>query len=281
MVLLTCTLNQYVFHYFPESDSESAPSLTPVKNRLLDDSKRVISIKSLEQIRLERIQEEAAAFYPCYNTIPDITIRTNFSQFPADDVNSQAWDRRTTKRHVSMSLDEIHEEWHQTPKKQRLESGDFKILSLNEIRAAKKGKPSDNQNGDSDEIKSVNDEAFEAYLKNISTKSAIRPRKIAFKTSKVDQPQRPRLIRNRHQLWTKKSEIIVSDSTASKNVMIIDEDDALFDEAELLKDNIPDVVASCVNSSTARQAPSEFAIVKNLHLDDTDVLRSIDDFLAV
>ncbi|XP_077290944.1 uncharacterized protein LOC143914558 [Arctopsyche grandis] len=260
-----------------ESDSESAPSLTPVKNRLLEDSKRVISIKSLEQIRLERIQEEAAAFYPCYGTIPDITIRTNFAQFPVDDVNSQTWDRRTSKRYVSMSLDEIHDEWHQTPKKQRLESGDFKILSLNEIRAAKQGKPSEDQNGDSDETKSIDDKALEAYLKNISTNSAVRPRKIAVRKLNVNLPRRPRLVRNRQLRTEKNLKRIESDS---QHASMVDSDDALFDEAELLKDNVPDVVASCVNASTTRQAPSEFTKAKNMQLDDTDVLRSIEDFLA-
>lgn len=43
-----------------ESDNESASSVSPVKNRA---NQRVVKVKTLEEIKLEQIQAESAAYY--------------------------------------------------------------------------------------------------------------------------------------------------------------------------------------------------------------------------
>lgn len=108
-----------------ESDNESAPSSTPTKNDNLDEMTRIARSKSQELLLLEKIQAEAAAFYS-YDSIShaDLTkdrkiVRTNLST---------KYDR--------MSLDEISGK-KQTPTERR-NSLDFKVLSLDEIRARKK-----------------------------------------------------------------------------------------------------------------------------------------------
>lgn len=100
------------------------PSLTPVKESF--------SIKSVEQLRLEKIQEESAAFYS-YDSIEISTYQ------PLNSVDDKS-DRKLSKRHVSMSLDEIENEFRQAPKRSIPKSDNIKILTLDEIRATKRRK---------------------------------------------------------------------------------------------------------------------------------------------
>lgn len=109
-----------------ESDSESAPSSTPTKTVSPDDAQRIARTKSQELLLLEKIQAEAAAYYG-YDALPSAeatherkVVRTNLST---------KYDR--------LSLDEIAGK-KQQPTGERRNSLDFKILSLDEIRAKKK-----------------------------------------------------------------------------------------------------------------------------------------------
>ncbi|KAJ0172621.1 hypothetical protein K1T71_011760 [Dendrolimus kikuchii] len=114
-----------VVNFEEESDNESAPSSTPTKNDAPDEVTRIARTKSQELLLLEKIQAESAAFYS-YDSIPhaDLTkdrkiVRPNLST---------KYDR--------MTLDEISGK-KQVPTERR-SSLDFKILSLEEIRARKK-----------------------------------------------------------------------------------------------------------------------------------------------
>lgn len=109
-----------------ESDNESAPSSTPTKNVSPDDEQRIARNKSQELLLLEKIQAEAAAFYS-YEALP-----------PAPDPPKE---RKIVRANLSskydrLSLDEISGK-QQQPVEGR-NSLDFKILSLEEIRARKK-----------------------------------------------------------------------------------------------------------------------------------------------
>ncbi|CAG9782550.1 unnamed protein product [Diatraea saccharalis] len=108
-----------------ESDNESAPSSTPTKTVSTDDAQRIARTKSQELLLLEKIQAEAAAFYSYDNLPPEPNkerkiIRTNLST---------KYDR--------LSLDEIAGKKQQQATERR-HSLDFKVLSLEEIRARKK-----------------------------------------------------------------------------------------------------------------------------------------------
>lgn len=104
-----------------ESDSESAPSSTPTKTVSPEDAQRIARTKSQELLLLEQIQAEAAAYYH-YDSLPaePKPVRTNLST---------KYDR--------LSLDEIAGK-KQQPAPERRNSLDFKVLSLDEIRARKK-----------------------------------------------------------------------------------------------------------------------------------------------
>lgn len=91
-----------------------------------DDEQRIARTKSQELFLLEKIQAEAAAFYS-YEALP-----------PAPD---QPKDRKMVRTNLSskydrLSLDEISGK--QQPPVERRNSLDFKVLSLEEIRARKK-----------------------------------------------------------------------------------------------------------------------------------------------
>lgn len=256
------------------------PSLTPVKNRLLEDSKRVITIKSLEQIRLERIQEEAAAFYPCYQNIPEITIQTSFGS-PNDEIKYKTSDKRQREKYVSMSLDEIHSELRRAPKRPKSESSDFKILTLEEIRAKKK-----KSNDISDEkmtntnVKVVDDKALEACLRTIKEKITLKPRKRCCKVLSVNVPKKPKLIRNR--LTQPKTHVEIDENSLLSNTSedILDTlSDEEFSESELLQENVPDLVASCVNNVPMNPSTSKFMNVKDLKLEDDEFLKTLEEFL--
>lgn len=97
-----------------ESDNESAPSSTPTK---YDDGN-----KSQELLLLEKIQAEAAAYY-------------NYDSLPSEHNNERKLVRTNlSTKYDRVSLDEIAGK-KQAPKEKR--NLDFKILSLDEIRARK------------------------------------------------------------------------------------------------------------------------------------------------
>ncbi|XP_034836667.1 zinc finger CCCH domain-containing protein 11C-like [Maniola hyperantus] len=113
-----------VVNFEEESDNESAPSSTPTKTASTDEAQKIARTKSQELFLLEQIQAEAAAFYS-YDSLP-----------PAEPVANERKIVRTNlaTKYDRLSLDEI------AGKKQSetRNSLDFKVLSLDEIRARKK-----------------------------------------------------------------------------------------------------------------------------------------------
>lgn len=104
-----------------ESDNESAPSTTPTK----DDSHTIARTKSQELLLLEKIQAEAAAFY-------------NYDSLPPADKDRKIVRTNLATKYDRLSLDEISGKKQTPPAPDRRNSLDFKILSLDEIRARKK-----------------------------------------------------------------------------------------------------------------------------------------------
>lgn len=130
-----------------ESDNESIPTSSPIKQNLR------VRVKTLEEIRLEKIQAESAAYY----SYP--TEKTTETTDTSDDLRSRIIKRLNTKPTPStdfeiLSLDQIRKrkikndnvstlnEVDIVPNKQiktcvNSNQSDFKIMSLAEIRAAK------------------------------------------------------------------------------------------------------------------------------------------------
>ncbi|KAI5639806.1 zinc-finger containing family domain-containing protein [Phthorimaea operculella] len=119
-----------VVNFEEESDNESAPSSTPTKaanhERADHEPSEPLEPDPIrpdhELLLLERIQAEAAAYYSYDNLPPpaDKKTRTNLNT-----------------KYERLSLDEIAGK-KQPPTTERRKSLDFKILSLDEIRARKK-----------------------------------------------------------------------------------------------------------------------------------------------
>lgn len=91
-----------------------------------DDEQRIARTKSQELFLLEQIQAEAAAFYS-YEALPPVLDPPKERKIVRTNLSSK-YDR--------LSLDEIAGKQHPPP--ERRNSLDFKILSLEEIRARKK-----------------------------------------------------------------------------------------------------------------------------------------------
>ncbi|XP_068622976.1 uncharacterized protein [Battus philenor] len=116
-----------VVNFEEESDNESAPSSTPTKPTRAQAPGDDARSKSHELLLLEKIQAEAAAFYSYDAATQPLVEQSNERKIVRTNLNSK-YDR--------LSLDEL------AGKKQNAEcrsSLDFKILSLDEIRARKKG----------------------------------------------------------------------------------------------------------------------------------------------
>ncbi|OWR43502.1 putative zinc finger CCCH type containing 11A isoform 2 [Danaus plexippus plexippus] len=109
-----------VVNFEEESDNESAPSCTPTK--VSDDAQKIARTKSQELLLLEKIQAEAAAFYS-YEALP--------AELPKERKIVRA---NLTTKYDRVSLDELSGK--QTTEQRS--SLDFKVLSLDEIRARKK-----------------------------------------------------------------------------------------------------------------------------------------------
>ncbi|XP_047027387.1 uncharacterized protein LOC124635530 isoform X2 [Helicoverpa zea] len=105
-----------VVNFEEESDNESAPSSTPTKTASPDRANRVARSKSHELLLLERIQAEAAAFYSYEPTDPErkprVCLQAKYERVSLDELAGKPSDKRPDL--------------------------DFKVLSLDEIRARKK-----------------------------------------------------------------------------------------------------------------------------------------------
>ncbi|KAJ8720935.1 hypothetical protein PYW08_006400 [Mythimna loreyi] len=110
-----------VVNFEEESDNESAPSSTPTKTASPDDASKVARSKSQELLLLEKIQAEAAAFY-------------SYDGLPPPDPKVKLVRTNLSTKYERVSLDELAGKQAQ----ERRSSLDFKVLSLDEIRARKK-----------------------------------------------------------------------------------------------------------------------------------------------
>ncbi|PNF14041.1 hypothetical protein B7P43_G03557 [Cryptotermes secundus] len=124
-----------VVNFEEESDSESIPTSTPIKKR----QQKNLRVKTLEEIKLERVQAESAAFY-AYNSTPvkpesDTTVAsTPTSSWDSEgdsDLRAKILSRkshRNSKADVDfrvMTLDEIrkrrpHEEGHYSAMEEKM-----------------------------------------------------------------------------------------------------------------------------------------------------------------
>ncbi|XP_069678337.1 zinc finger CCCH domain-containing protein 11A-like [Periplaneta americana] len=104
-----------VVNFEEESDNESVPTSTPTKKQ---PQKKNVHVKTLEEIRLERIQAESAAFYAYNNTSageePDTTTLTlGWDSTAENDLRTRILARKsyrnpdTNQDFRVMSLDEI------------------------------------------------------------------------------------------------------------------------------------------------------------------------------
>ncbi|CAH0663876.1 unnamed protein product [Spodoptera exigua] len=112
-----------VVNFEEESDNESAPSSTPTKTVSPDDANKVTNTKTQELLLLEKIQAEAAAYYS-YEGLP-----------PPDPKERKIVRTNLATKYERVSLDEIA---GTKPPTERRASLDFKVLTLEEIRARKK-----------------------------------------------------------------------------------------------------------------------------------------------
>ncbi|VVD00155.1 unnamed protein product, partial [Leptidea sinapis] len=111
-----------VVNFEEESDNESAPSSTPTKPDA--EEQRIARTKSQELFLLEKIQAESAAFY-------------NYDSLPPVEASK---DRKIVRSNLSTKYDRLSlDELAGNKQAERRSSLDFKILSLEEIRARKKG----------------------------------------------------------------------------------------------------------------------------------------------
>ncbi|XP_063384847.1 uncharacterized protein LOC134670944 [Cydia fagiglandana] len=110
--------DQLVVNFEEESDNESAPSSTPTKAGSSPPQDK----QSQELLLLERIQAEAAAYY-------------SYENLPTDPPK----DRKIIRTNLSTKYDRLSlDELAGKQATERRSSLDFKILSLDEIRARKK-----------------------------------------------------------------------------------------------------------------------------------------------
>ncbi|KAL4713510.1 hypothetical protein ACJJTC_010495 [Scirpophaga incertulas] len=115
-----------VVNFEEESDNESAPSTTPTKVVSPDDAQRIARTKSHELLLLEKIQAESAAFYKYDVLVP--------AELPKD---RKIVRNNSFSKFDRLSLDELSGKSQQSPTERR-KSIDFKVMSLEEIRAKKK-----------------------------------------------------------------------------------------------------------------------------------------------
>ncbi|KAJ3659273.1 hypothetical protein Zmor_010970 [Zophobas morio] len=127
-------VDSLVVNFEEESDNESAPTNSPVKS-----SNRVVKVKTLEEIKLEKIQAESAAYYS-YSEGDAVS-------HDADDLRQRIWERVSSKN-VPKRLETVTTSGRKRPqeaastapafKKQKKNVAnvrEIKIKTLDEIRA--------------------------------------------------------------------------------------------------------------------------------------------------
>ncbi|KAK4886083.1 hypothetical protein RN001_002354 [Aquatica leii] len=154
------TVDPLVVNFEEESDNESAPTNSPAK----PNQTRVVKVKTLEEIRLEKIQAESAAYY--FYPGAEFPRESEMELDSADDLRQRILQRlnlkteetpqnfeilslseirKRKKRGTELDTNTVYEEDIAKPKKQRVtltkkhssDVSEIKIKTLAEIRAEK------------------------------------------------------------------------------------------------------------------------------------------------
>ncbi|RZC37721.1 zinc finger CCCH domain-containing protein 11A-like [Asbolus verrucosus] len=141
-------VDSLVVNFEEESDNESAPTNSPIKS-----SHRVVKVKTLEEIKLEKIQAESAAYY----SYPE----NEKTLHDADDLRQRIWERISSKNISTRKADnpafakkralESLNILGPLTKKQKRNAADIvdiKIKTLDEIRAERAKKIDQNREVD-------------------------------------------------------------------------------------------------------------------------------------
>ncbi|XP_064215103.1 zinc finger CCCH domain-containing protein 11A isoform X2 [Tribolium castaneum] len=123
-------VDSLVVNFEEESDNESAPTNSPIKS-----NHRAVKVKTLEEIKLEKIQAESAAYY-------------SYPEDDGEDLRQRIWERLSTKN-PGFGLKRQHETnitgpLSKKPKKTETDVSEIKIKTLDEIRAERAKKTSQN-----------------------------------------------------------------------------------------------------------------------------------------
>ncbi|XP_068907978.1 zinc finger CCCH domain-containing protein 11A-like isoform X2 [Tenebrio molitor] len=136
-------VDSLVVNFEEESDNESAPTNSPTKS-----THRVVKVKTLEEIKLEKIQAESAAFYsyPENENLPH----------DADDLRQRIWERFSSKN-VNRRADALGKKrpseltsggsLAKKLKRNTTNISEIKIKTLEEIRAERAKKSLQNMEG--------------------------------------------------------------------------------------------------------------------------------------
>ncbi|KAG5884089.1 hypothetical protein JTB14_027772 [Gonioctena quinquepunctata] len=84
-------VDSLVVNFEEESDNESGPTYSPVKS-----ANRIVTVKTLEEIRLEKIQAESAAYYSYFGQTPSLQTTEN-----PDDLRQRICDRMVMNKTLS------------------------------------------------------------------------------------------------------------------------------------------------------------------------------------
>ncbi|XP_044253851.1 zinc finger CCCH domain-containing protein 11A-like isoform X2 [Tribolium madens] len=126
-------VDSLVVNFEEESDNESAPTNSPIKS-----NHRAVKVKTLEEIKLEKIQAESAAYY-------------SYPEDDGEDLRQRIWERFSSKnagRKTDLfGIKRQHETnitgpLSKKPKKTETDVSEIKIKTLEEIRAERAKKAS-------------------------------------------------------------------------------------------------------------------------------------------
>ncbi|CAH0561022.1 unnamed protein product [Brassicogethes aeneus] len=163
-------VDSLVVNFEEESDTELAPPNSPNKQQ------RLVKVKTLEEIKLEKIQEESAAYYSYTGyQQPNMNadnLRKRIMDRLGEKVSSNpafSMERRAQKRETETELEN-------RPKKFKQDVTEIKIKTLAEIRAEKR---KNQQNSSSGEKKSKIDESEVTSTSDTSesTKLEVSPKR--------------------------------------------------------------------------------------------------------